>query len=220
MLAVNTLGPLLLARAALPHMLARQRREAPPPGGLLVNIGSAMGLAGAAGLVSYCASKHALIGMHEALRLELGRQRMPPASSSSSHSPSSDPGHGGGVHTMLVCPWHIIDTPMFGDSIHPTGTLEQCRHGVVTRGLLQLADLVRPYLLPPLTSAALAAQIVDACARAECGGEAPPEVMVVPSVLGWLVPLLRAVLPVRWMDVVLGIGGGWHGMDRHRSHST
>ena len=36
---------------------------------LLVNVGSAMGLAGAAGLVSYCASKHALLGMHEALRL-------------------------------------------------------------------------------------------------------------------------------------------------------
>lgn len=83
---VNTLAPIRLTRALLPGMQARGR-------GHIVNIASAAGLAGVPRLAAYSASKFALVGFDEALRLELRRQ----------HSP---------VLTTIVCPY-FIDTGMF-----------------------------------------------------------------------------------------------------------
>ena len=130
--------------------------------------------------------------MHEALRLELGRH------------PSS-----GSVRTVLVCPYHIVDTPMFGDSIFCGRRDAMQAHGPLTRLVLRFADVLRPWVFPPLRAQDLAHQIVDALARKH----GPPQILVVPWVLGWLIPVLRAMLPVPTMDAVLGVWGGWHGMD-------
>lgn len=62
--AVNITAPLLLARAALPHLLARGS-------GCVVNIGSVLGAIGFPHFAAYSACKFALRGFSEALRREL-----------------------------------------------------------------------------------------------------------------------------------------------------
>lgn len=61
---VNLTAPLLLTRAALPHLLAQNS-------GRIVNIGSAFGSIGFAHFATYCATKFAIRGFSEALRREL-----------------------------------------------------------------------------------------------------------------------------------------------------
>ena len=64
-LEVNTLGPFYGCRAVLPRMLAQDRETH------IVNIASLSGLRANPGMSSYDASKFALVGMSDALRLEL-----------------------------------------------------------------------------------------------------------------------------------------------------
>ncbi|MFA6972547.1 MAG: SDR family oxidoreductase [Gallionella sp.] len=61
---VNVIAPMLLVRAALPHLLAQNS-------GSIVNIGSAFGSIGFAHFATYCSSKFAMRGFSEALRREL-----------------------------------------------------------------------------------------------------------------------------------------------------
>ncbi len=63
-LDVNTRGVLIGTKLALPGMLARGT-------GHVVNVSSYLGKVPAAGLATYCASKHAVVGFSEALRDEL-----------------------------------------------------------------------------------------------------------------------------------------------------
>lgn len=63
---VNINGPFFLSQAALPHLLASK--------GNIVNISSTAGLIGQAYMSSYCASKHALIGLTKTMALEFGRK--------------------------------------------------------------------------------------------------------------------------------------------------
>jgi all-trans-retinol dehydrogenase (NAD+) len=83
---VNTLALFTATRAFLPGMLERGA-------GHVVNIASAAGLAGVPRLADYSASKFAVVGFDESLRLELRRQRSE-------------------VVTTIVCPFYI-DTGMF-----------------------------------------------------------------------------------------------------------
>ena len=83
---VNTLALFSTTRAFLPGMLERRA-------GHVVNIASAAGLAGVPRLADYSASKFAVVGFDESLRLELRRQRSK-------------------VLTTIVCPFYI-DTGMF-----------------------------------------------------------------------------------------------------------
>ena len=62
--------------------------------GHIVTIASAAGLFGVCGLVDYCASKHAAVGTHSALTVELFAEKMD------------------GIHTTCVCPVYI-NTGMF-----------------------------------------------------------------------------------------------------------
>ncbi|XP_076445464.1 dehydrogenase/reductase SDR family member 7-like [Babylonia areolata] len=63
-LTLNTLGPLSLTKAVLPHMLTRKS-------GHIAVISSLVGRMGAPGLGSYAASKHALHGSFDTLRMEV-----------------------------------------------------------------------------------------------------------------------------------------------------
>ncbi|ETW10339.1 hypothetical protein H310_00663 [Aphanomyces invadans] len=81
---VNTLAQFYTTKVTLPAMIEHRQ-------GLLVTVSSMMGLIGASSLVDYCASKFALVGFHEALRLELRDT---------------------GIRTLLVCPM-AVDTGMF-----------------------------------------------------------------------------------------------------------
>lgn len=62
---VNTIAPIALTNAVLPHMLEKKR-------GQIVNLGSIFGSIGFPCFASYSASKFALRGFSEALRRELG----------------------------------------------------------------------------------------------------------------------------------------------------
>jgi len=61
---VNTLAHFWTLKAFLPGLLKRKQ-------GHIVTVSSAMGLTGVSAMSDYCASKHALIGLHESLRAEL-----------------------------------------------------------------------------------------------------------------------------------------------------
>jgi NAD(P)-dependent dehydrogenase (short-subunit alcohol dehydrogenase family) len=83
MLAVNLRGPLLMARAALPHMLRQWS-------GSIINVASQLGKYGLADYVTYCATKFGVVGFTEALASELS---------------------GTGIRVWAVCPG-LTDTPM------------------------------------------------------------------------------------------------------------
>jgi all-trans-retinol dehydrogenase (NAD+) len=84
--AVNALAPFWTCKAFLPAMLERNS-------GHIVNIASAAGIIGVTGLADYSASKFAVFGFDEAIRMELRRRKS-------------------AVRTTVVCPF-FIDTGMF-----------------------------------------------------------------------------------------------------------
>jgi NAD(P)-dependent dehydrogenase (short-subunit alcohol dehydrogenase family) len=84
MLEVNLFGALFVMQEAVHSM--RQQAD----GGTIVNVASLAGRRGVTPLGGYCASKFALVGLTEALRMEL---------------------HGSPVHVALVLPG-VIETPM------------------------------------------------------------------------------------------------------------
>ncbi len=73
---VNLMGPLHGIRAALPKMIERGR-------GTVVNVASVAGHVAPPGAAVYAATKHAVVGLTEGLRLEI---------------------EGSGVHLVCVCP--------------------------------------------------------------------------------------------------------------------
>jgi len=62
-LHVNLFGAIAMSRAVLPHLIQ--------PGGVIVNISSALGLAGCPGFAVYSATKAGLIGLTQSLSWEL-----------------------------------------------------------------------------------------------------------------------------------------------------
>lgn len=84
---VNTLAHFWTLKAFLPAMLEKKS-------GHVVTIASSAGLTGVPGLVDYCASKYAAVGIDESLRHELYKQKL--------HN----------VRTTVVCPF-FINTGMF-----------------------------------------------------------------------------------------------------------
>jgi all-trans-retinol dehydrogenase (NAD+) len=83
---VNVLASFWICKAFLPVMIQRNT-------GHIVNIASAAGIIGVTGLADYSASKFAVFGFDEAVRMELRRL-------------------GSAVRTTIVCPF-FIDTGMF-----------------------------------------------------------------------------------------------------------
>jgi len=66
-LDVNLTGAMRVSRAAIPLL--------PSPGGVIVNIASALALGGCEGFTAYSASKAALIGFTQSLAMELARHK-------------------------------------------------------------------------------------------------------------------------------------------------
>lgn len=90
---VNLMGNVNLAHHFLPKGAEDARRT---KGVVLVGIASLMGLMGGAKLTDYCASKFAIVGFYESLRLELAARG----------------GRRNGITPICVCPY-VIDTGMF-----------------------------------------------------------------------------------------------------------
>jgi len=94
-LGVNTLSHFWILKAFLPGLLERKS-------GHIVTVASAMGLVGAAQMTDYCASKAAVVSLHESLRYELDKRYQCPE-----------------IRTTLVCPGHV-HTRMFQNVATPT----------------------------------------------------------------------------------------------------
>ncbi len=83
---INYFGSLYATLAALPYIEKSSR-------GQIVNISSLAGMSGVFGYSAYCASKHALLGLSETLRVELAPR---------------------GIKVQVVCPGEF-DSPMVDD---------------------------------------------------------------------------------------------------------
>lgn len=83
---VNAMAHFWTVRAFLPGMIQRGR-------GHIVTMASAAGIVGVSRMVDYCASKAAVFGFDEALRMEIRQKRWP-------------------IQTTVVCPY-FINTGMF-----------------------------------------------------------------------------------------------------------
>jgi short-subunit dehydrogenase len=84
---VNLVGPMVLTRLMLPHLLARGR-------GHVVNMSSVAGLGPAAFAEPYGATKHGLVGFTKALRATLKA-------------------NGSGVSASVICPGFVADIGMY-----------------------------------------------------------------------------------------------------------
>ena len=187
--AVNALSHVWIARALVPQLAASGGHGggARQGGGVLVTIGSLMAELPAARLADYCASKAAVLLMHECLRWELrggggGHAR---TSGGGGAGSGADGGGNGGVHCLHVQS-HMIDTPLFAGGVPG-------RFGWVRR------------LLPPLRAVTVARRVVDAI-------ETRRTRVVVPYVLKWLPPLLQ-LLPAALRDLALDLAGAGCAMD-------
>jgi meso-butanediol dehydrogenase/(S,S)-butanediol dehydrogenase/diacetyl reductase len=111
MLAVNLRGPLLMARAALPHMRRQRSRS-------IITVASQLGKYGLADYVAYCATKFGVVGFTEALASEL-----------------SDTG----IRVWAVCPG-LTDTPMARKTgVSPRERAALIRPETVARTIVDLA---------------------------------------------------------------------------------
>ena len=122
---VNALAHYWTTRAFLPGMVERDS-------GHIVTIASVAGLFGIPRTTAYSGSKHAVVGFHESLRLEL--RRVAP-----------------GIRTTLVCPGHI-DTGMF-EGVKVRSRLIPTLHSEdVAEAVLRAVERNRfQVLMPPIT---------------------------------------------------------------------
>jgi meso-butanediol dehydrogenase/(S,S)-butanediol dehydrogenase/diacetyl reductase len=91
-LATNVSGPFYLSQAALPQLLQHR--------GNIVNVASTAGLVGHAYMTSYCASKHAIIGLTRSMAVEFARK---------------------GVRVNAVCPGGVNTNISRGQQPMPAG---------------------------------------------------------------------------------------------------
>ncbi|EIW82293.1 retinal short-chain dehydrogenase reductase [Coniophora puteana RWD-64-598 SS2] len=91
---VNTIAQYYTLKAFLPDMIENKK-------GHIVTMSSVLGLVGSAQMTDYCASKAALVNLHESLRYELDHRYNAPQ-----------------VRTTLVLPGHTL-TPLFSTSRLP-----------------------------------------------------------------------------------------------------
>lgn len=119
---VNLCSYIYAARAFLPGMIARGE-------GRLVWTASAAGLLGVPGMAVYSATKHAVVGLAESIRLELRRA-----------------GHRG-IGTTIVCP-SFIDTGMF-DGCTPPALAPWLRPDVLAETIIRAVRADRLYVREP-----------------------------------------------------------------------
>ncbi len=110
---VNVNATMWCTRAFLPGMLSKGS-------GHIVMMASAAGLLGVPGMAAYSASKHAVIGLAESIRLELRRQ-----------------GHAG-INLCIVCPGFVktgmfegVDPPLLTPWLEPEFIAEKIYEGVL-----------------------------------------------------------------------------------------
>ena len=197
---VNVLAHFHTLATFLPHMVLNND-------GLVVTMSSMMGMMGGARLADYCASKWALLGMDESLRMELRRH------GSSRH----------GVRTMVVCPY-MVSTGMFRGAFgnvsssgsggeRSSGSRSQAGTSLLRRCVQGLRDCLVPQLTPEQVAAAVvvaAGQRLIPSRWSSCGAHG--KVLVLPQRLS-VIPAVLRLLPIGMQEFVIDYGGGTLGME-------
>jgi NAD(P)-dependent dehydrogenase (short-subunit alcohol dehydrogenase family) len=149
----------------------------------IVLVASLMATLGAAGLAPYCASKWALLGAAESLRLELQRD-----------------GRAGEAAVITLLPSYAA-----GDGGMFRGVFSPASGG--SSASARAAGCLRAAFSPPVSPAALAEA---AAAAVLAGGSAT---LSLPAHALCAARALRCCLPMRAHDALVGWLGGWHGSD-------
>lgn len=147
MVGTNLSGPMFVTRAALPHLA---------DGGSVVNLASVLGKVGAPHSVSYCTTKHGVVGMTRALALDLA---------------------GRGIRVNAVCPgWVATEGAQSGieELAEKVGVpssllLKKLANAIPQKRFLEpaeIADLIA-FLVSP------AARGITGQALSICGGQTP-----------------------------------------------
>jgi short-subunit dehydrogenase len=139
-IGVNVLGAMHAARLLLPGMIERRR-------GHVVNIASAVGMTPHPNMSVYAASKWAVLGWSESLRLELESQAQ-------------------GVHVTTVCPGYIetgmfegARAPLLTPLLDPDVAVDRIIHAVSTNRILLRAP--RTVNLLPVLRGVLPTRVYD-----------------------------------------------------------
>ncbi len=137
---VNLMGTLWMLKAFVPPMVARDQ-------GHIVNVASSAGLLAMPGMGMYSATKFALVGLNEALRVELANRH--------SH-----------IKTTLICPY-IINTGMFEGMrtppLQPPLTPDDMAQAVIDAILSNRTIVAKPFtaFIPPIIKALLGPRAMD-----------------------------------------------------------
>ena len=140
---VNSIAPMKLSLAFLPDMIKKTES-------CIVNISSAAGMLPNPDMSVYCASKWAMNGWSDSLRLEMEKART-------------------GVNVLTVTPYYI-STGMFEGVSSP--------------------------IIPILKPEKVAKKIIKAIEKKRI-------VLRMPGII-YLLPLVKGILPKRWLDIVIG----------------
>ncbi len=124
-LDVNAYGMILGTKLAAQRMLARKR-------GHIINIASVGGVIPAAGIATYCATKHAIIGFTDSVRLE---------------------NRGRGVHFSAVLP-ALVNTEMIAGAEHTRG-IKNLEPEDVAKAVAGLIAKPKPRLVIPRSASVL-----------------------------------------------------------------
>lgn len=124
---VNVNAVMYCTHAFLPDMINKKS-------GHIVNMASAGGLIGVAGLTSYCASKFAVVGFTEALRMELRKMNLKE------------------IRTTTICPSFVktgmfegVKGPMFTPLLAPQEMADKIYNGILQNKVLVFAPLMVKY---------------------------------------------------------------------------
>ncbi len=145
-LDINLTGPWLVARIAVPHLIAAG-------GGRIINIASAVGLVGGPGFGPYCAAKHGIVGLTKTMAAELA------------------PHH---ITVNAVCPG-LVDTHMVAHSAAELARAENISEDEAYDAFLQVHH-IKERVTPDQTAAAVlylaseAARVVTGIALPVDGG--------------------------------------------------
>lgn len=166
-LDVNLTGAMRMIRAALPFLTQ--------PGGVIVNIASALGLAGCAGYSAYSASKAGLIGMTRSLALELAplKQRAVCVAPALVHTPMMHRHLGELTSEMIqqVRASHPLGLGTVHDVAHAVAFLASDEASWITGAALPLG-WVEGFALPPAGFGAVPTGAAERVSQIEPLGEA------------------------------------------------
>ena len=141
--------------------------------GTVVAVSSSMALVGGARLTDYCASKSAVVGLMESLRLELKARRV------------------AGVRTLIVAPF-VVDTGMFQGAFAPETDMYVCMSSAMPHSAHHLLATSHPWQL--VATVVLPKTECQGAGATYCNGDCAPRNTACGTVGAEVMPLSLPLL--------------------------